>query len=105
MIDKTEYVMHNKMQTHKPTSTSQLYFVKFLCYIPYNDQHLQQLYCLPKNSSNRHVILLLHRLLPILSEENNHCEENLANLSDASIVYDQPENVLSGIKHSGTTRL
>jgi sugar lactone lactonase YvrE len=51
------------------------------------------------------VFLLLHRLLPILSKEENNLEKILANLSDDRLVYDQPENVLSGIKHLGTIRL
>jgi sugar lactone lactonase YvrE len=51
------------------------------------------------------VFLLLHRLLPILSKEDNHLENILANLSDVSLVYDQPENVLFGVKHLGTMRL
>jgi hypothetical protein len=69
------------------------------------EKHLQQLDFLTKNGSNQHVFLLLHRLLPILSKEDKHLEEILANLSDVSLVYDQPENLLSGIKHLGTIRL
>jgi hypothetical protein len=69
------------------------------------EKHLQQLDFLTKNGSNQHVFLLLHRLLPILSKEDNHLEEIVANLSDVSLVYDQPENVLSGVKHLGTIRL
>jgi sugar lactone lactonase YvrE len=51
------------------------------------------------------VFLLLHRLLPILSKENNNLEKILANLSDVNLVYDQPLYALSGIKHLGTIRL
>jgi hypothetical protein len=40
---------------------------------------------------NLHVFLLLHRLLPLLSKEDNHLEEIVANLSDVSLVYDQPQ--------------
>jgi hypothetical protein len=69
------------------------------------EKHLQQLDFLTKNGSNQHVFLLLHRLLPILSKEDNHLEKILANLSDVSLVYDQPENLLSGVKHLGTIRL
>jgi hypothetical protein len=46
------------------------------------EKHLQQLDFLIKNGSNLHVFLLLHRLLPLLSKENNHLEEIVANLSD-----------------------
>jgi hypothetical protein len=35
------------------------------------EKHLQQLDFLTKNGSNQHVFLLLHRLLPILSKEDN----------------------------------
>ena len=73
--------------------------------VSFIEKHLQQLDFLTKNGSNQHVFLLLHRLLPILSIEDNHLEEVLANLSDVSLVYDQPENVLSGVKHLGTIRL
>jgi hypothetical protein len=69
------------------------------------EKHLQQLDFLTKNGSNQHVFLLLHRLLPILSKEDNHLEEIVANLSDVSLVYDQPQNLLSGVKHLGTIRL
>ena len=69
------------------------------------EKHLQKLDFLTKNGSNKHVFLLLHRLLPILSKEDNHLEEIVVNLSDVSLVYDQPENLLSGVKHLGTTRL
>ena len=69
------------------------------------EKHLQQLDFLTKNGSNKHVFLLLHRLLPILSKQDNHLEEIVVNLSDVSLVYDQPENLLSGVKHLGTTRL
>ena len=68
------------------------------------EKHLQHLDFLTKNGSNQDVFLLLHRLLPILSKEDNHLEEIVANLSDVSLVYDQPENVLSGVKHLGTIR-
>ena len=47
------------------------------------------------------MFLLLHRLLPILSKQ----EEIVVNLSDVILVYDQPENLLSGVKHLGTIRL
>ena len=69
------------------------------------EKHLQQLDFLTKNGSNKHVFLLLHRLLPILSKQDNHLEEIVANLSDVSLFYDQPENLLSGVKHLGTIRL
>jgi hypothetical protein len=69
------------------------------------EKHLQQLDFFTKNGSNKHVFLLLHRLLPILSKQDNHLEEIVANFSDVSLVYDQPENVLSGVKHLGTIRL
>ena len=69
------------------------------------EKHLQQLDFLTKNGSNKHVFLLLHRLLPILSKQDNHLEEIVVNLSDVSLVYDQPENLFSGVKHLGTTRL
>jgi sugar lactone lactonase YvrE len=69
------------------------------------EKHFQQLDFLTKNGSNQHVFLLLHRLLPILSKEDNHLEEIVANLSDVSLVYDQPEHLLSGVKHIGTIRL
>ena len=69
------------------------------------EKHLKQLDFLTNNGSNQHVFLLLHRLLPILSKEENNLEKILANLSDDRLVYDQPENVLSGIKHVGTIRL
>ena len=69
------------------------------------EKHLQQLDFLTKNGSNKHVFLLIHRLLPILSQQDNHLEEILVNLSDVSLVYDQPENLLSGVKDLGTTRL
>jgi hypothetical protein len=54
--------------------------------------------CFIKNGSNKHVFLLLHRLLPILSKQDNHLEEIVVNLSDVSLVYDQPETLLSEIK-------
>jgi hypothetical protein len=69
------------------------------------EKHLQQLDFLTNNGSNQHVFLLLHRLLPILSKEENNLEKILANISDVSLVYDQPENLLSGVKHLGTIRL
>ena len=69
------------------------------------EKHLQQLDFLTKNGSNKHVFLLLHRLLPILSKQDNHLEATVVNLSDVSLVYDQPENLLSGVKHLGTIRL
>ena len=69
------------------------------------EKHLQQLDFLTKNGSNKHVFLLLHRLLPILSKQDNHLEEIVVNLSDVSLVYDQPETLLSEIKHLGTIRL
>ena len=69
------------------------------------EKHLQQLDFLTKNGSNQHVFLLLHRLLPILSKENNHLEEIVANLADVSLVYDQPQNALFSVKHLGTIRL
>jgi hypothetical protein len=69
------------------------------------EKHLQQLDFLTKNGSNKHVFLLLHQLLPILSKQDNHLEEIVVNLSDVSLVYDQPENLFSGVKHLGTTRL
>ena len=65
------------------------------------EKHLQQLDFLTKNDSNQHVFPLLHRLLPILSKE----EEIVANLSDVRLVYDQPQHLLSGLKHIGTIRL
>jgi hypothetical protein len=69
------------------------------------EKHLQQLDFLTNNGSNQHVFLLLHRLLPILSNEENNLEKILANLSDLRLVYDQPENLLSGVKHLGIIRL
>ena len=69
------------------------------------EKHLQQLDFLTKNGSNQHVFLLLHRLLPILSKEDSHLDEIVANLSDVSLVYDQPQHLLSGLKHLGTIRL
>jgi hypothetical protein len=69
------------------------------------EKHLQQLDFLTKNGSNNHVFLLLHRLLPILSKQDNHLEEIVANFSDVNLVYDQPENLLSGVKHLRTIRL
>jgi sugar lactone lactonase YvrE len=69
------------------------------------EKHLQQLDFLTKNGSNQHVFLLLHRLLPILSKEDSHLEEIVANLSDVSLVYDQPQNLLSGVNHLGIIRL
>ena len=69
------------------------------------EKHLQQLDFLTKNGSNQHMFLLLHRLLPILSKEDNNLEKILANLSDVNLVYDKPEHLLSGVKHLGTIRL
>ena len=69
------------------------------------EKHLQQLDFLTNNGSNQHVFLLLHQLLPILSNEENNLEKILANLSDLRLVYDQPENLLSGVKHLGIIRL
>ena len=69
------------------------------------EKHSRQLDFLTKNGSNQHVFLLLHRLLPILSKEDKNFERILANLSDVSFVYDQPEDVLSGVKQLGITRL
>ena len=69
------------------------------------EKHLQQLDFLTKNGSNQHVFLLLHRLLPILSKEDSHLDEIVANLSDVSLVYDQPQNLLSGVNHLGIIRL
>jgi len=69
------------------------------------EKHLQQLDFLTKNGSNKHVFLLLHRLIPILSKQDNHLEEIVVNLSDVRLVYDQPERLLSGVKHLGTIRL
>ena len=51
------------------------------------------------------MFLLLHRLLPILSKEDNNLEKIVANLSDVNLVYDKPENLFSGVKHLGTIRL
>jgi hypothetical protein len=39
------------------------------------EKHLQQLDFLTKNDFNQHAFLLLHRLLPILSKEDNHLED------------------------------
>jgi hypothetical protein len=69
------------------------------------EKHLQQLDFVTKNGSNKHVFLLLHRLLPILSKQDNHLEEIVDNLSDVSLVYDQPEILFSGVNPLGTTRL
>jgi len=69
------------------------------------ENYLKQLDFLIRNGSNQHVFLLLHRLLPILSKEDNNLEKILANLWDVSLLYDQPENVLSEIKPLGTRRL
>jgi hypothetical protein len=69
------------------------------------EKHLQQLDFLTKNGSNQHVFLLLHRLLPILSKEDNHLEEIVTNLTDISLVYDQPQHLISGVRHLGTIRL
>ena len=69
------------------------------------EKHLQQLDFLTNNGSNQHVFLLLHRLLPILSKEQNNLEKILAKLSDVGLVYDQPETLLSEIKQLGTIRL
>ena len=68
------------------------------------EKHFQQLDFLTKNGSNQHVFILLHRLLPMLSKEDNHLQDIVANLSDVRLVYDQPVN-LSEIKHLGTIRL
>ena len=70
-----------------------------------NNQHLQQLDFLTKNGFNQHVFPLLRRLLPILSKEDNNLQKILTNLSDVSLVYDQPEHLLSEIKYLGTMRL
>ena len=69
------------------------------------DKHLQQLDFVTKNASNQHVFLLLHRLLPILSKEDSNLEEILANLSDVSLEYVQPEHLLSEIQSLGTIRI
>ena len=69
------------------------------------EKHLQQLNFLTKNGSNKHVFLLLHRLLPILNKHDNHLEKIVANMSDVRLVYDQPETLLSEIKQLGTIRL
>jgi hypothetical protein len=69
------------------------------------DKHLQQLDFLTKNGSNQHVFLLLHQLLPILSKEHAHLEEMIINHPDVSLVYEQPEHLLSDIKSLGTIRL
>ena len=69
------------------------------------DKHLQQLDFLTKNGSNQHVFLLLHQLLPILSKEHAHLEEMITNHPDVSLVYEQPEHLLSDIKSLGTIRL
>ena len=66
------------------------------------EKYLQQLYFLTKNGSNQHVFLHLHRLLPILSKEENNLEEIVANISDVRLVYDQPKKMFSGITHLGT---
>ena len=69
------------------------------------EKHLQQLDFLTKNASNKNVFLFLHWLLPILSKEDNHLEEIAANHSDVTLVYDQPQHLLAGVKHLGTIRL
>ena len=69
------------------------------------DKHLQQLDLLTKNGSNQHVFRLLHQLLPILSKEHAHLEEMIINHPDVSLVYEQPEHLLSDIKTLGTIRL
>jgi len=69
------------------------------------EKHLQQLDFLTKNGSNQHVFLLLHQLLPILSKEHAHLEEMITNHPDVSLVYEQPEHLLSHIKTLGTIRL
>jgi flagellar biosynthesis/type III secretory pathway chaperone len=51
------------------------------------------------------VFLLLHQLLPILSKEHAHLEEMIINHPDVSLVYEQPEHLLSDIKTLGTIRL
>jgi sugar lactone lactonase YvrE len=69
------------------------------------DKHLQQLDFLTKNGSNQHVFRLLHQLLPILSKEHAHLEEMITNHPDVSLVYEQPDHLLSDIKTLGTIRL
>ena len=69
------------------------------------DKHLQQLDFLTKNGSNQHVFLLLHQLLPILSKEHAHLEEMITNHQDVSLVYKQPEHLLSDIETLGTILL
>ena len=69
------------------------------------DKHLQQLDFLTKNGSNQHVFLLLHQLLPILSKEHAHLEEMITNHPDVSLVYEQPEYLLSDIETLGAIRL
>ena len=69
------------------------------------DKHLQQLGFLTKNGSNQHVFLLLHQLLPILNKEHAHLEEMITNHSDVSLVYKQPEHLLSDIETLGTILL
>jgi hypothetical protein len=68
------------------------------------EKHLQLLDLLTNNASNKHVFFFLHRLLPILSKEDNHLEEIVANLSDVSLVYDQPQHLFAGVNHLGTIR-
>ena len=69
------------------------------------EKHLQQLDFLTKNGSNQHVFLLLHQLLPILSKEHAHLEEMITNHPDVSLVYKQPEHLLSDIETVGTILL
>jgi len=69
------------------------------------DKNVQQLAFLTKNGSNQHVFLLLHQLLPILNKEHAHLEEIITNHPDVSLVYEQPEHLLSDIKTLGTIRL
>lgn len=69
------------------------------------EKHLQQLDFLTKNGSNQHVFLLLHQLLPILSQEHAHLEEMITNHPDVSLVYEQPEHLLFGENPLGTIRL
>jgi hypothetical protein len=42
------------------------------------EKYLQQLDFLTKNGSNQHMFLLLHRLLPMLSKEENNLEKIVA---------------------------
>ena len=106
-LDELEHSTLLEMQTASQDSISQMEkeeseLEKSVSLI---EKYLQQLDFLTKNGSNQHMFLLLHRLLPILSKEENNLEKIVANLSDVSLVYDQPENLLSGVKHLGTIRL